>query len=104
MIRFVSSILSLREASRHQIVLFPCHPRTKAHINNHKLGNQIKTETLEPRLFGNTTSYNERSAYTFDQVACKKKPFPGSPVPLRDDTEWPETIKGGEPNRWSRQR
>jgi len=97
--RFEAILSAIKEISRYQVVVFPCHPRTKALINkivNWELNENLKI--IEPvpylemqrlimgaRLILTDSGGMQKEAY-FHEVPC---------ITLRDETEWKETVLAG---------
>ena len=97
--RFEAILSAVKDLSLKQVVVFPCHPRTKALIK--KTGNWEFSENLkiiEPlpyleiqrlimsaRIILTDSGGMQKEAY-FHEVPC---------ITLRDETEWQETVLAG---------
>ena len=97
--RLESILSAVKEVSREVIVLFPCHPRTKALMDkvtndesneNFKITEPLPYLEMQRLLMGaqllmTDSGGMQKEAY-FHQVPC---------VTLRNETEWQETISTG---------
>jgi len=91
--------LNLSNLSKHIKIIFPIHPRTKKIIKNFKLIKKIKNISfIEPLGYLNTIALLKNANLLItDSGGMQKEAFYCN-IPcltVREDTEWPETIKLG---------
>lgn len=97
--RFEAIISAIKEISRQQVVVFPCHPRTKALIE--KIPNWEAKENLKiieplPYLEMQRLVMGARLILTDSGGLQKEAFFHDVPcITLRDETEWQETVLAG---------